>query len=193
MKNGETARQPLWSVAAAEMLLDRVEQGVLTVSWDGKVTYANRRIAAMAIVERSSLVGAPFLELVAEAERAKLHTVLGSGREAPTQQRFALRRADASELPVLMTFAPLAHGQASCVVSNLTEQKRREESADRLSRFLGTLARELRNMVAPMRVSAGVLEQVQSLDHDGRSAVEAIQRQTGRMLALLQDLRNING
>ncbi|MGQ0544021.1 MAG: PAS domain-containing protein [Betaproteobacteria bacterium] len=121
-------------IAAAEMLLDRVAQGVLTVSWDGKVTYANGRIAAMAGVQRPSLLAAPFSELVPPAERERLGVALGAGRESLTHQRFSLLRADASELPVLMTFAPLAHGQASCLVTDLTEQRRREESAARLSR-----------------------------------------------------------
>lgn len=186
-------RQRLWSVVAAEMLLDRVAQGVLILSWDGKVTYANQRIAAMAGVQRSSLIGTPLLELVAQAERERFAIALGAGRESLTHQRFALLRPDESELPVLVTFAPLAHGQASCVLTDITEQKRREESADRLSRFLGTLAHELHSILSPMRKSLGALDRAQSLGEDGRRAVESMQRQVERMLALAEDLRKING
>jgi signal transduction histidine kinase len=194
-RRNETAplREPLWAGVAAEMLLNRIAQGVLIVSWDGKVTYANHTIAAMACLQHSSLPGSPLLELVREAERERLGIALGAGRESLTHQRFALRRPDASELPVLMTFAPLAHGQASCLVTDLRDQKRREESADRLSSFLGTLAHELRSILSPMRRSLRILEQDQGLDEDGRREVETAQRQAERMLLLVEDLRNING
>jgi signal transduction histidine kinase len=186
-------RQPLWSGVAAEMLLDRIAQGVLIASWDGKVTYANHTLAAMARLQHSSLPGSPLLELVREAERERLGIALGAGRESVTHQRFALLRPDASELPVLMTFAPLAHGQASCLVTDLTDQKRREESADRLSNFLGTLAHELRGILSPMRRSLSILEGEQGLHEDGQRAVETMRRQAERMLLLVEDLRKING
>jgi PAS domain S-box-containing protein len=175
------------------MLLDRVVQGVLIVSWDGKVTYANRTLAAMAGLQHSSLPGSALRNLVPEKERERLGIALGAGRDAPIQQRFALLRPDASELPVLMTFAPLAHGQASCLVTDLQDQKRREESADRWSRFLGTLAHELRSILSPMRRSLDVLDRAPGLDEDGRRAVASTQQQAKRMLALVEDLRNING
>lgn len=178
---------------AAEVLLDRVTQGVLTLSADGRVTYANRSIAAMAGVPRASLLGVPFLELAAEAERARLGTALGAGRETLMQQRFALPRIDGSELPVLMSFAPLSHGQASCLVTDLTDQKRRSESAERTSRFLATLAQELRSALRPMQLSLDALAQAQSLDEDARRLIAAVRHEAGRMLALVEDLRTING
>jgi PAS domain S-box-containing protein len=186
-------RPQLWSIVAAEMLLDRVSQGVLMVSWEGKVTYANQRIAAMAGVQRASLLGAPVGGLVPESERERLGVALGAGRNSITRQRFALLRSDTSELPVLVTFGPLAHGQASCLITNLTDQKRREQSADRLSRFLGTLAHELHNILSPMRKSLDALDQAQSSGDEARHAVETMQGQVKRLLALVEDLRNING
>ena len=52
-------RQAILPGAVAEVLLDRIAQGVLTLSSDGRVTYANRSVAAMAGVSRSSLLGSP--------------------------------------------------------------------------------------------------------------------------------------
>lgn len=178
-------------MAAAEMLLDRAAQGVLAVSPEGKVIYANHTIAAMLRRERSAVIGSLFLDLMAQAERVKLLIALGAGRESVAHQRVALPRADGTELPVHMTFAPLPHGQASCLVTDLTEQKRRDESAERSSRFLATLAHELRNMLAPMQDSLKML--MQTADDDGRRAIESMQRQAERMLALAEDLRRIHG
>ena len=192
VRTRQSPRQPLWSVAAAEMLLDRVSQGMLTVSWDGKVTYANLTIANMLRVPRLTLLGAAFPELFTEAERPKLLIALGAGRQAVTHQRAALPRADGAELPVHMTFAPLAHGQTSCLVTDLTDQQRRDESAERSSRFLATLALELRSMVRPMQGSLSALKQARTLDEDSCREVESMQRQADRVLALVEDLRNIN-
>ena len=109
------------------------------------------------------------------------------------QQRFALPRIDGSELPVLMSFAPLSLGQASCVITDLTDQKRRGESAERTSRFLATLAQELRSALRPMQRSLDALAQVQGLDEDARHLIAAVRREADRMLALVEDLRTING
>jgi len=190
---GSEARRAAFSAGMAEVLLDRVCQGVLTVSAAGRVAYANRTIAAMIGVPRSSILGTPFCDLAAGPERARLRAALGTGRDIPTQQRLVLPRSDNSELPVLMYFAPLAPGQTSCLVTDLSDQKRREESAERSSRFLGTLAHELRNGLQPMQNALRALAQAQNLDEDTRRAIAAMLAQTGRLLALVDDLRKING
>lgn len=190
---GNEWRRPTWPAAAAHTLLDRVSQGVLIVSAAGLVTYANRTIAAMTGVPRWSIVGAPFCELAAHPQRARLRAALGTGRDTPTQQRVLLPRSDGSELPVLMSFAPLSQGETSCLVADLSDQKRREESAERSSRFLGTLAHELRSSLRPMQNALDALAQARNLDEGTQRAVAAMLSETGRLLALVDDLRKING
>lgn len=178
--------------APAEVLLDRIPQGVLTVSREGIVTYANRAVAAMAGAPRASIAGAPFLELAAQPHRSRLRAALSAAREAPTHRRAGLRRSDGNELHVLMSFAPLSRGQVSCLVTDLTDKKRREDSAQRASRFLATLAQELRDALRPMQRSLGTLASAQAVDEDALRAVASMLRETDRLLALVEDLRNIN-
>ena len=106
------------SRAAIEVLLDRVHQGVTILSPEGRITYANQRLASMLGITRAHIVGKPLAGLVAQTDREALALALAAGRDLASQCRLALPRANgAGEIPVLLTFAPLGHGQASCLVT----------------------------------------------------------------------------
>jgi PAS domain S-box-containing protein len=106
------------SRAAIEVLLDRVNQGVSILSPEGRITYTNQRLAAMLGLVRMQVVGKPLADLVVEADREALALALANGRDLAAQCRVALQRPNgAGALPVLLTFAPLGHGQASCLVT----------------------------------------------------------------------------
>jgi len=169
------------SRAVIEVLLDRINQGAGTVSPEGQLTYANQRLASMLGLSRSQLVGKPLAEFVAEADRDTLADALATGRDTAAQCRLAMLRPNgAGELQALLTFAPLGHGQASCLVTDLDQGKN-----------LGVLAHEVRNMLGAIRNSVELLKR-SSLDPDGQRAVEAIERQTARILELMEDLRRVN-
>jgi PAS domain S-box-containing protein len=109
--------QPV-SRAVIEVLLDRVAQGASTISPEGHVTYANQRFASMLGVSRGQLIGKPLVELAAEADRERLAATLDSARDTAAQCRIALARPNGQgELHALLTFAPLGHGQLSCILT----------------------------------------------------------------------------
>lgn len=169
------------SRAVIEVLLDRINQGAGTLSPEGQLTYANQRLASMLGLQRAQLVGKPLAELVAEADRDTLATALAAGRDTAAQCRLTMPRANGGgQFPALLIFAPLGHGQASCLVTDLDQGKN-----------LGVLAHEVRNMLGAVRNSVELLKR-SSLDADGQRAVEAIERQTGRILELMEDLRRVN-
>ena len=112
------------SRAAIEVLLDRVNQGVSILSPEGRITYANHRLGAMLGLARMQVVGKPLADLVAQADREALALALANGRDVASQCRVALQRPNgAGDLPVLVTFAPLGHGQASCLVTEEPQLK----------------------------------------------------------------------
>jgi PAS domain S-box-containing protein len=112
------------SRAAIEVLLDRVNQGVSILSPEGRITYANHRLGAMLGLARMQVVGKPLADLVAQADREALALALANGRDLASQCRVALQRPNgAGDLPVLLTFAPLGHGQASCLVTEEPQLK----------------------------------------------------------------------
>lgn len=105
------------SRAVIEVLLDRVSQGAGAISPEGQLTYANQRFASMLGVNRGQLIGKPLVELATEADREVLDATLASARDIAAQCRITLRHNGHGYLQALLTFAPLGHGQLSCIVT----------------------------------------------------------------------------
>ncbi|HEV3009316.1 MAG TPA: histidine kinase dimerization/phospho-acceptor domain-containing protein [Burkholderiales bacterium] len=171
------------SRAVIEVLLDRMHQGAATLAPDGRLTYGNQRLASMLGQSRAQLVGRPLVELVAEADRETLASALATGRDGAAQCRVSMPRANGGgpgQLQALITFAPLGHGQASCLVTDLTEGK-----------HVSVLAHEVRNMLGTIRNSVELLKR-SSVSSDGQRALDTIERHSGRILELMEDLRRVN-
>jgi PAS domain S-box-containing protein len=171
-----------------QVLAERIQQGALTVSIAGRVLYANSRLSRMLGIPGDLLVGSDFSSKAMATDRAALAELL-SGKSA--QAEVKLRRFDGEAIETLISAATLANGQRMYLVTDLTEQKRHKTSDERMRKFLGMLAHELRNMLNAMRMSIELLKR-QELNADCRKAVESIERQSGRMLQLVEDLRSIN-
>ena len=115
------------SRAVIEVLLDRVSQGAGTLSPEGQLTYANQRLASMLGLNRAQLIGKPLVELVAEPEREALASTLESARDTAAQCRLVLPRSNgAGPMQALLTFAPLGHGQLSCIVTDIGRNEPKE-------------------------------------------------------------------
>jgi PAS domain-containing protein len=169
------------SRAVIEVLLDRISQGAGTISPEGELLYMNQKLAAMVGKPRAQLVGRPFTEIVTEANRDALAAALSAGRDSAAQCQLVLPRNHGhGELHALFTFAPLGHGQASCLVTDAGEAK-----------ALRSLSHEVRNMLGTVRTSLEVLKR-SGLDGNAQRALEAVERQSGKVLELLEELRRSN-
>jgi len=71
-------------------------------------------------------------------------------------------------------------------------QKRHQAADERNRRFLGMLAHEFRNILGPISFGVAYLKKVEGLSEDCRKTVEVIERQTGRLSSLIEDLHRIN-
>jgi nitrogen-specific signal transduction histidine kinase len=111
------------SRAAMEVLLDRVSQGVATLSPEATVAYANQRLAWLLGRTRAQLIGMPLAELVATADREAVADALSNGRDTASQCRVTMARANNGPFQALLTIAPLGHGQASCLVTDLSPKE----------------------------------------------------------------------
>ena len=79
-----------------------------------------------------------------------------------------------------------------CLVSDLSLQKRHEAADERTRKFLGMMAHEFRNILGPIRNAVETLKLRQELDGECRKLVDVVDRQSTRLLALVEDLRSIN-
>ncbi|HEP6429365.1 response regulator [Burkholderia cenocepacia] len=80
------------------------------------------------------------------------------------------------------------------ITRDMTERKRLEEleaSTQRLSVFIATLAHELRNHLAPLRNSVGVLQSLSDPPPALAQCRDAVHRQVGQLTRLVDDLLDV--
>lgn len=169
-------------------LVERMRQGAVTVSHEGAIAYANERFISTIGMPHGQVVGQPLSALIAEGDRAALQTMLSAGESA--QAELKLRCTNGSR-PVMLASMTSLDGHKLFLFTDLTEQKRHEASDERTRRFLGMLAHEFRNILAPISSATQVLK-MKAGDPDSQKAAEVIERQTSRLLALVEDLRRVN-
>jgi PAS domain S-box-containing protein len=172
--------------------VDRMQQGVVIVGAQGTIAYANQRMATLLGVQRERLAGSSLLKLALNGDEAKLGAVLSARHGASAQSEVRLRRADGEFVTTLVTVTAIADGQKMCLVSDLSLQKRHEATDERTRKFLGMMAHEFRNILGPIRNSVEFLKRREGLDEECRKMVEVVDRQSARLLALVEDLRSVN-
>jgi PAS domain S-box-containing protein len=171
--------------------VDRMQQGVVIVGAQGDIAYANQRMAALLGMPRERL-GGSLLKLAHAGDEAKLAALLASRQPASSQAEVRLRRTDNGYVTTLITVSAIADSQKMCLVSDLSLQKRHEAADERTRKFLGVMAHEFRNILAPIRNAVEALKRGKRLDDESLKMVEIVDRQSARMLALVEDLRRIN-
>jgi PAS domain S-box-containing protein len=172
--------------------VDRMQQGVVIVTAQGDITYANQRMAVLLGGQRERLPGTSLVNFAHPADQAKLGSLLTARQGAPAQAEVRLRDASREYVTTLITVTAIADGQKMCLVTDLSLQKRHEATDERTRKFLGMMAHEFRNILAPIRTSVEFLKRNRGLDEECRKMVEVVDRQSSRLLSLVEDLRRIN-
>jgi len=171
-------------------LVDRMQQGAVTVSPDGDVLYANERFAAM--------VGRPCDALLGKRLQAVLGTqaidaLLKNAGTSPIE--FVLVRDDQSRLPMRIAAERVDGIDAlMLILEDLTEHERHraiQERARRNDHFLAVLAHELRNPLGSIRNAAMILER-SGVGQSGRAALGVIERQSETLVRLVDDLLDVH-
>ncbi|POM15132.1 Blue-light-activated histidine kinase [Burkholderia cepacia] len=108
-------------------------------------------------------------------------------------------RKDGSQFWASVTITPVHdHGNQLCgfikITRDMTERKRLEEleaSTHRLSVFIAMLAHELRNHLAPLRHSVGILQNLADPAPALARCRDAVDRQVGQLTRLVDDLLDV--
>lgn len=196
---------------AAEALREREEwfrrivetsaEGIWVIDAESRTTYVNRRMTEMLGSTVQDMLGrCPNDFLFAEdLEAARtLFRLKRQGDDRPFD--FRLRRTDGAAIWCSIANRPLyaQGGQFLGVLgmfSDVTDRRRLEESlreADRLKdEFLASLAHELRNLLAPIRSAANLLQAKGSTDPTLERARGVIERQVEQMARLVGDLLDV--
>lgn len=99
-------------------LVERMQQGAITVNERGNILYANERLSNMLDVPLAQLYAAPLDAYVSMADRARLGSFLMlSARESRLE--LTLNRRDGSPLPVRLSHATLTDGYSTLLVTDM--------------------------------------------------------------------------
>jgi PAS domain S-box-containing protein len=124
------------------ILVERMQEGALTLSEDGIILFANGGFAAMLGAPLEQVIGGPIERFLPDQERSRFVALLQEARSASVRQEFPLQRADGSELASLLSLGPLPIDNdvvvISMIASDLSEQKRTEQvvAAERFLRSI---------------------------------------------------------
>ena len=171
------------------VLVERMHEGAVTLDGQGAITFANEHFLSMVAAPLGSVLGRPLRALVPVSDGIALQSLLDARETAQAELR--LNRSNGESLSMHVTMTRL-DGHKLLLFRDTTLQKRHQASDERTRKFLGMLAHEFRNILAPISNSVQYLKKVESLDEDSRKSVEMIERQAARLLSLVEDLRRVN-
>jgi PAS domain S-box-containing protein len=124
------------------ILVERMQEGAATLSAEGIVLYSNRGFAQMIGRSLEQVIGAPVVRFIEAAEQVALAAVLRAAKSGSIRREFALRRADGTVFPALLSLGPLpaedGDDALSMIASDLSEQRRTEAIA-MAERFLRSI------------------------------------------------------
>lgn len=170
-------------------VIEHMHQGAVTVAPEGEIVFVNGPFAAMIGVLQHRLLGKPLAAFVAQGDRAALANLLSVDDVARVELN--LRRADGGTIATLATMAKLdAH--RLILFKDLAREKRHAAADERARKFLGMLAQELKGMLEPVAEAARVLKREPADAQTRAAALELIERESARLLALAEELGRIN-
>ena len=146
---GRPEEQQVYTLDSADLpyrvLIERIQEGAVTLAADGTVLYCNRRLADLLGAAQERVIGHSLGAYAAPGQEEAMDLLLRKGREAPCRGEIVLHTGAGTEVPVLVSLSPLDVGDASTlvcgVVTDLTEQKLRLwELGEANSRLEGEIA-----------------------------------------------------
>jgi PAS domain S-box-containing protein len=145
-------------------IVERMQEGALTLTPDGTVLYANQRLASFLGLALPNIVGQKFGQFIAADDRDLFNELLVEGGQAGGKGELALRAAEGAPVPVYLSVVDLPdEGQRILcgIVTDLRWQKQRmRELAEVNAKLVGAMAERER--------AEAMLRQAQKLEAVGQ-------------------------
>jgi len=131
------------------ILLERMNEGAITVNSDGIILYSNGFLARMLKLGSERAVGESLYDFVQLAEELKLRALLEEARQGSSRGEIVLTARDGTNYLLQLSIAPFQEElpDAFCVIaSDLAERKRKEEQLQMTTEQLRALGARLESI-----------------------------------------------
>jgi PAS domain S-box-containing protein len=165
------------------ILVERMQEGAVTLGGDGTVLFANGSFASLVTAPLEQVIGGALDRFLPEHEQPRFAALLQEARSVSVRQEFTLRRADGGEVATLLSLGPLPAEDdrlvISMIASDLTEQKRTEQVVA-AERFLRSILEQATEPIVICDAAGTVTHASQAAlalsgpDLIGRSLVQAL-------------------
>ena len=184
-------------VKASDDAIFRIDPGGLVRTW-------NRGAESLFLYDEKAMVGKNIRDLtVDEASLSMMSESLNkiSSGEKIEHIELKAQRRNGEEIDAHLTVSPICHNDgtlegASIVIRDITTQKISEEfnrqEVRRRDQFLAMLSHELRNPIAAIVSSLGVLRKSEIGGERSESALNVIRRHSKHLSSLLNDLLDVS-
>jgi PAS domain S-box-containing protein len=175
---------------AYRLLIESMNEGALTLTFEKMILYANQCFARMVKCPLEQVMGSSFGRFLSAEDRARFRALLRRGKRFGSKIQVLLNAGDGSQVPAQISIRPLAkrgfdRATFGLVVTDMTEARRNEELLRALSHRLvqaqeaerGRVALELHDQITQLLCAALVRCQALASNlsgRDGRANVEAV-------------------
>lgn len=170
-------------------LVEQMQEGAVTLGEDGRILYANGRLAGMLGVPPQAVVGQELARFVLPADVPRLRAMLAAAPRTTARAELSLRRADGAAMPVQLSVSPLRDEDPVLlcgVLTDLTDQKLHlKELAEANARLVAEAAergrveatlRQAQKMQAIGQLTGGIAHDFNNMLQGISSGVSLMQR-----------------
>jgi len=158
-------------------LVERMQQGAVTVTSQGAILYANHRFSQMLGIPLAQLYTAPLEAYASIGDRSRLSAYLMmSARDS--QLELSFNRRDGSTIPVRLSLATVADGYATLLVTDLRPMQWPSLTVDALD---------------SIRDSLEVLNRGLATQPAAREALENISEEINGLARMIDEMLDVEG
>jgi two-component system, cell cycle sensor histidine kinase and response regulator CckA len=182
-------------------IIETSGEGIVICDPQGRLTFANERIAQMFGAPVPALIGSDFLDLVVPEQSEAVRTSVTRLRHTGKSERIdtTFLRADGTRLSTILSVSPLFDAQDGyvgglAILTDITERKRLEEELrqsqkiEAVGRLAGGIAHDFNNLLTAIRGHVDLLLADVPTGEPIRDDIEEIRKASDRAAGLTQQL-----
>jgi PAS domain S-box-containing protein len=174
------------SDAPYQLIIEQMNEGAATMTAQGVILYANRRLSELLKTPIAEIVGSTFDRFVRSHDQIRLHTLLHASKAQTCAGEVIARAADGAEVPLKLAFSRMTSVSSPivCVIAtDMSEARIRENELqaahDELERRVAELARINTDLLNSRAAALNMMEDAV----EARTALEQSNQELRREVA----------